>query len=73
MDARIQQGAPVSFWNYMTTVGGYAQCALVFGRVVGIGSEWVTIVTEHGNRTRRRVQDLTYSPDGEEILRKRNI
>lgn len=75
VDTRIKRGAPVSFWNYMATVEQYAQCALIFGRVLGVGKMWVTVRTEFGHRTRRRVNEmgLSYAPEGEEILQKHGV
>lgn len=66
-------GKPVSFYNYMATVEQYTQMALVFGRIVSAGKQRVTIVNEWGRRQWMYPYDLSYAPEGEEILKKKGV
>lgn len=69
----ITKGMSVSYFNYMATSGGFAQCAFRFARVIGVGKVWVSCISESGNRIRLYPWDLHDAPEGEEYLKKAGI
>jgi len=73
----MMPGDYISYWVYMSdnycATGITANCALVFGKVISIGKERVTIETEFGRRTWKYISQVSLAPEGAEYFENRSV